>query len=103
MYVVVCADLTPSQQAVQSCHACIAAGRDLVQCDSPNLVLVTVPDEKALEAISGCLDLAGIRHRVFVEEDLGDRATALATEPIEQSQRKHFRDLPLYGREIVAA
>ncbi len=83
-------------QAVQACHAAVSAGRDLVTCDQPNLVLVTVPDELALKLLSCRLTMGSIGHRVFREEDMGGRATALATCPLTQKARRHFRDLPLY-------
>ncbi len=99
VYVVVCEDLSPAQKAVQACHASIAAGRDLVRCDEPYLVLVTIPTQHDLVALSVRLTKTGIAHRVFREEDLGGRPTALATEPIVQGQRKHLRELPLYRGE----
>lgn len=85
-----------SHQAVQACHASVAAGRDLVRCDQPYLILVTVPTQADLVALSCALTGAGVDHRVFHEEDLGGRPTALATRPITQKERKHLRHLPLY-------
>lgn len=84
-------------QAVQACHASVAAGRDLVRCNEPYLILVTVPDRHALIDLSVKLSKADIAHRVFREEDMGGRPTALATRPITQKERKHFRALPLYS------
>lgn len=104
MYVVVCEDLSPSHQAVQACHAGIAAGRDLIRCSEPYLVLLTVPTQSDLVALSVRLNKADVKHRVFHEEDLGGRPTALATEAIEQivgnritsPKRKLFRELKMY-------
>lgn len=101
MYVVVCRDLSISQQAVQACHASIAAGRDLVRVDSPYLVLVTVESLAGLVALSAQLTVEGIKHRVFIEDDPGGRATALATEPVSWSQRRWFRQLPLFRPELI--
>lgn len=85
-----------SHQAVQACHAAVAAGRDLIRCPEPYLILVTIPTRHELVALSANLSKAGVAHRVFCEEDMGGRPTALATEPITQRQRKHLRHLPLY-------
>jgi hypothetical protein len=74
----------------------VAAGRDLVRCEQPILVLATVPAQHDLVALSVRLTGAGVRHRVFTEDDMGGRPTALATEAVLQGQRKHLRDLPLY-------
>lgn len=86
-----------THQAVQACHASVAAGRDLVRCKDPYLILVTVPDRAALVALSVRLTVAGIAHRVFQEDDMGGRPTALATRPIVQKERRWLRELPLYA------
>lgn len=88
-----------SHQAVQSCHAAVAAGRDLIRCQSPYLILVTVKTKADLIALSCDLSSAGIAHRVFHEDDMDGRATALATRPIVQSERRHLRHLPLFRAE----
>jgi hypothetical protein len=93
-----------SHQWVQACHAAVAAGRDLIRCPQPYLILVTVPAKHDLVALSVRLSRAGIDHRVFHEDDMGGRPTALATRPILQRDRRHFRDLPLAAvPEAVAA
>ncbi len=83
-------------QAVQACHASVAAGRDLIRCQEPYLILVTIPTQHELIALSVRLKQTGVEHRVFCEEDMGGRPTALATGPITQKDRKHLRHLPLY-------
>ena len=60
------------------------------------MVVCSVPDEEALRAASERLTLRGIRHYMFVEDDFGDQATALATEPISGSTRKAFSSYPLW-------
>lgn len=72
-------------QAVQAVHAGIAAGRDLVKVDCPHLVLLT---QTALVKLSCHLSKHGVAHRVFHEDDMGGRPTALATEPIDSEDRK---------------
>jgi hypothetical protein len=94
-----------THQAVQACHAAIASGRDLIKCEEPYLVLCAIPTKNELVALSVMLTKAGIAHRVFREEDMGGRPTALATEALTQEQRKHLRHLQLYcvaEREPVA-
>jgi hypothetical protein len=96
VYVAVCNDIPLAHQAVQACHASVAAGRDLVTCKEPYLVLVTVPDQYALVELSVRLSANGVAHTVFREDDMGGRPTALATGPLTQGDRKYFRELPLY-------
>jgi hypothetical protein len=87
---------------VQACHAALAAGRDLVRHPDPHLVLLSIPTQADLVALSVRLTKAGVAHRVFCEEDLGGRPTALATEGLETMagsscpQRELFRSLSLY-------
>lgn len=38
----------------------------------------------------------GIRNYTFVEDDFGDQATSIATEPVQGSLRKVFRNYPLW-------
>ena len=63
----------------------------------PSLVLLTVDNESALAALHETLSDQGITCSLFHEEDMGGQLTALATAPVEQSQRKLFRDLPMLG------
>lgn len=101
MYVVVCKDLPPHHQAVQAVHAGIDAGRFLVpeSCEIPYLVLLTVPSQSDLVKLSVHLGKYGVCHRVFVEDDMGGRPTALSTEPIakeDTEKRKLFKGLKAY-------
>lgn len=92
-----CQDISLRQQAVQACHACIAA-RDLIPPtdEPPHLVLLSVPNAGALIDLSCRLTNAGIRHRVFCEDDLGGRVTALATELVSGEQRQAFAGFGVY-------
>jgi hypothetical protein len=82
---------------VQACHACLEAARAFLPSDQehPFLVVCGVRDEVRLGRCRDRLRRAGIRFRTFFEPDLGDRLTALATEPIRGSQRHVFRDYRL--------
>ena len=104
MYVIVCQDMPLRHQAVQACHAGIAAGKDLIEVDNPYLVLLTIPTQHELIELSTSLTKAGVAHRVFHEADMGGRATALATGCVTEEQRQLFAGMPLYGaRAKVAA
>lgn len=81
---------------MQACHASIAAGRDLITAKCPSLVLVTIPNQSKLIELSTKLTAAGVEHRVFTEDDMGGRPTALATRCIVRlAERRLFARLPL--------
>lgn len=93
-------DLSQSQQAVQGMHAAIEAARQgLIKSDTkhPHLVFCSVSDEFDLVEYSTKLESKGIRYQVFLEPDIGNKLTAIATEPIYGSNRKIFRNLKLVG------
>lgn len=98
VYVAVRSDLPLAHQAVQAVHAGISSARDLIPPDliHPSLVLCTVPDECALLALQDRCTAAGIRTSVFVESDMNDAHTALATEPVNGKARRVFQKLPLF-------
>ena len=58
--------------------------------------MCSVPDEFALHHAANICSLNGIRQYLFIEDDLGDQATALATEPISGEKRKAFKKFPLW-------
>lgn len=91
-------DIPLAHQAVQAIHAGISAARDLIPegMIHPNLVLCTVPNRDWLTAIEDKCTQAGIASRVFLEADMNDEPTALATQPVGKEMRKLFRDLPLF-------
>ena len=99
VYAVVCKDIPLQHQAVQACHACIAAGREIIGIPTPYLVVLTVPDEAALMALSEKLTLNNVKHRIFHEDDMGGRATALATQDLAYRQRDLFIGIKLYRTE----
>jgi hypothetical protein len=103
--VIVRADLSAAQQAVQGIHAAIEAGRlNLIPADPslphPHLVFCTTADEPALELAARRLRVAGIGYAPFHEPDLDDSLTALCTVPVESEQRRHFRHYPLFVPSI---
>lgn len=99
VYVLVRKDLPFSQQAVQSCHACIESAIHFPCPNHPHLVLATVHDERALDRAAADLENYGLRFRVFREDDLGGEGTALATEPVRGPARLIFRKFQLLKGE----
>lgn len=99
MYVLVRRDLPPVQMAVQACHACLHAGPlagDLV--DPPHLVLCAVASLEDLQGWARRLTDLGVPFHLFLEPDLGNAPTALATIPV--TDRRPFRALPLVRLEV---
>jgi hypothetical protein len=87
LYVVTRRDLTPEQQAVQSCHAAIEfqAACALVAVEwrsrSNTLAMLTVATERDLEMLIGRAFMRSIAVATFREPDLGDALTAIAIGP----------------------
>lgn len=65
--------------------------------------MCSVPDESALRHAATVCGLNGIRHYLFIENDLGDQATAFATEPISGETRKAFKKFPLWKPQYERA
>ena len=93
MYVIVRKDLSFPQKAVQSAHAAIEAARTFIPSKNheenidcldnhPHLIICEVRDEKKLKSTEKKLKENGIRYRMFIEPDIGDQITAIATEPL---------------------
>lgn len=90
-------DLTPEQIAVQSSHACLELGKQFPWTgEHPHLVLVTVPDEKALVELSLSLQSRSYSVVDFREPDLGGSLTAVAVSGVTGEARNAFRSLPLF-------
>lgn len=90
-------DLTPPQQICQAVHAAYESGIRYGNKESvSSVVVVTVPNEEELIRTKERLDRKRIDSYIFKEPDLGDQATALATEPLERARKKHFYGYPLW-------
>lgn len=90
-------DQSFGQIVVQTAHACIEATRQFINADleHPHLIAVHInSEEKLLKEHQRLLDL-GIRCILFREPDIGNQATAIATEPIYGDRRRHFRKYQL--------
>ena len=81
-----------AQQLCQAVHAAHEAGIHLGNSDRiSSVVICAVPNEQALQLAASRLDYnSDIRYTLFREPDLGDQATALATEPIDDRRRRRF-------------
>lgn len=91
-------DLSPPQQAVQSCHAVIEATKafNLERLlDHPSVIILSAKDENRLHRVRKYLVEQGIQHVHFYEPDLDDELTAIATEPIYSDRRPAFRKFQL--------
>jgi hypothetical protein len=103
MYVVVRADLTPAQQAVQTAHvlADFAAEHpeEFLRWNDGNntLVVLTVPNENELTKLQTIADDGELSYTVFFEPDLGrlGQKSALAFAPNWFVQYVLLKDLPL--------
>lgn len=96
VYVVVCKDIPVRHQAVQACHAAIAAAQEIIHWKQPYLVVLTVRNQHELIDLSTRLSGVGIQHRVFHKDDMDGRPTALATQNIKHDQREFFKGMQLY-------
>jgi len=104
LFLIARADLAPGAQLAQACHALRAftATHPAVDAewyrDSNNLVVLQVPDEPALAALTERAHAAAVPHAVFREFDFGNEATALALAP---SGARLVSQLPLALRALV--
>lgn len=94
----VCGDLSLPQQMCQAVHAAHESGIHLADKANPisSVVICSVPTEDALLKAEYALNQRGVRSVIFKEPDLGNRATALATEPINGEFRKLLSRYPLW-------
>lgn len=98
-------DLSPGNQATQSVHAALQFSQDFRSLtsrwfvNSSFLVLLQVPDEGHLIALSERLTAAGRKHSDWREPDWGDSLTAIAVEPGDKTSRL-LSNLPLLLKEV---
>lgn len=98
MYVLVRQDLSPSQQAVQACHACLEVSKTFPWSgEHPHLVLVGVPNETVLtEWLNRVVQqLPQAQLAIFKEPDLDNSLTALAIAGVVGKTRSLFKTLKL--------
>lgn len=95
-YIFVRQDIKPEYQLVQAAHVTCVLGKYLEADPSKlNFVVVGVKDEDTLESVYKLLGKKGHKFVDFIEPDIGDQRTALATFPIRGEMRKDFRKFKL--------
>lgn len=103
MYVFVRRDISPGQQVVQSCHAVAKAAilyNNKLEID-PHMVVLGVKTEAALFKAIEKLSKNNIKCQWFVEPDIGNQVTALATEPVYGDTRLLFRNYQILKPETA--
>lgn len=97
MYILVREDLSPGQQVVQACHAVAEAARFFLSKEEehPHFVICGVKNETALRKAYFKIQEQGIQLQAFIEPDIGNQMTAIATEPVSDSVRRTFRNYQL--------
>jgi hypothetical protein len=101
VYVLVRRDISPGQQVVQACHAAAKAAvlyNGKLEVD-PHVVVCGVKTETALFRAIEKLNENGIRCQWFIEPDMGNQVTAIATEPVYGDARRVFRNYQLLKPE----
>jgi hypothetical protein len=97
-YVFVRQDISPEYQLVQAAHATMALGQALApDQDAHNtyFTVVGVPDGKSLTDVIPMLKANGFPYVAFVEPDIGNQITAIATHPIHWAARRPLKGFPL--------
>ena len=97
VYCITRLDLPQPHLSIQVGHALIAATKAYLPTISthPNLIIVTVPDEPALEKAFNRLKEKGTPVAAWYEPDLGNTLTAIATGLLRGEQRQPLRHYPL--------
>lgn len=96
-------DIPLANQVVQVGHACLEAGWRFPAPAAPcNLVVLAVPDQRALLAVQDRLDAAAIAYVRFLEPDDDFGLTAVCTAPLSGAARRLFRRYPLWSVDTLA-
>lgn len=95
-YCLVRTDIALADQIVQVGHACIAAALQFSPRACCRLVVLSVPGREDLLAVGEVLGREEIRYSLFFEPDNEMGFTALATEPLNNVDRKVFKRMKLW-------
>jgi hypothetical protein len=101
LFAAVRADLPPTVQGVQLCHAIAQASSQGGLTPDTRFVIVSVPDQAALFALASNLDKDRTQFCLFDEPDYDYGPTALATHPGDFRSGRRFSRLALW--EVGAA
>ena len=99
-------DLSPGYQAVQAAHAAIEFQHEYPEIAkewntySKYLVFLSVENEEKLHRFLEKIKYRNIKHTIFIEPDIGDKLTAIALEPNDNSRRLTAH-LPLALKELT--
>ena len=98
VYVLVRTDLSLEQQLVQSSHAVLEAGRSLYGPEHgiASVIVLAVADQAALYRAHEELLRRGVECELFFEPDFDMGHSALATQPLRDTQRRLLRKWPLW-------
>ena len=90
MYVFVRKDLSASQQVVQTAHASIEACKKFLTKESshPHLIVFGAKNQNKIKKCMSHLEEQGVAYCEFVEPDMQNEITAIATEPLSGDKRK---------------
>lgn len=102
MYVFVRNDLSVAQKAVQSCHAVIECAKIFdfnSLADHPSVITLSARSEHKLLEFCSYLERIGVKYASFREPDIGHQMTAIATEPIFENKRLHFKKFQLLNSQ----
>lgn len=90
LYIIVCEDLSKPQQIVQSSHAAIEAARFYLTKTSkhPSVIVCGIPSEDYFQGIFQYLEMKNIDFQIFREPDIGNKITAIATQPLNRHRKK---------------
>jgi hypothetical protein len=105
-YLFVRYDLSPEQTVIQTNHATFEMAYTLpqsVDLTTPSLVLIGVPDKKALHRVMRKLRLHHIEFSAFYEPDNDLGLTAVATVPLDDEQRVVLQQYKLWTQEAFVS
>ncbi len=97
MYVLVRRDQSYGQIIVQTGHAILEATRHFLNAtqEHPHVIICGIKSEVGLLQEQSKLTAIGIKTKMFYEPDIGNQATAFATEIIVGETRKYFKKYQL--------
>ena len=97
-YVFVRQDLSPEYQLVQAAHATMVLGQKMpsnFDARKTYFTVIGVPNEWELKEVKRILNENGFPFEEFIEPDIGNEITAVATHPIHWLKRKQLKNYSL--------
>jgi len=87
VYIFVRQDISPEYQLVQSSHVALDRSMDPVDPNQLYFSVIGVNNLQELESVKTELKNLEITHHQFIEPDIGDQVTAVATYPVHNRKR----------------